>query len=297
MKELVSLPASQKVLQDKRSRRFKFTALRPRHLMICLSLTVLGIILICAAVPQWIAPYPPGKMFADRIMQAPSSVHYFGTDYFGRDVFSLVVYGSRFSVLIGAFSVLIGGLTGTLIGAVSGYAGGIADAILMRLVEVVQTIPGILFALAIAAAMGSSLFNIILAVSVAAIPGYARVMRGQIASIKTRPYVLASKSIGASSLSAFWKHVMPNSIPPLAVMASNGLGTAILTGAGLSFLGLGVVSEVPDWGALLSQGRGYLGAAWWIATFPGLAICVFVLAVNLIGDRLRDYFDPKKQYA
>jgi peptide/nickel transport system permease protein len=147
----------------------------------------------------------------------------------------------------------------------------------------------------LAAALGANFINIVLAISIASIPSYARVMRGQIVTIKNRPYVLASKSIGTSDGMIFLKHILPNAYPPLLVIATNGLGTAILTGAGLSFLGLGVVGEIPDWGALLSQGRGYLGAAWWMATFPGIAISMFVLSVNIIGDSLRDYFDPKKR--
>jgi peptide/nickel transport system permease protein len=164
----------------------------------------------------------------------------------------------------------------------------------MRLNDVLMTIPGILLALAIAGALGPSLFNIVLAVAVSSVPGYARVMRAQVLSIKSRTFVKASVSIGASPLRVFWKHVLPNSLSPLLVMAAIGIGTSILTGSGLSFLGLGVLREVPDWGTLLSQGRGYLTAAWWICTFPGLAITAFVLSVNMIGDRLRDHFDPKK---
>ncbi|MGC6584933.1 ABC transporter permease [Paenibacillus sp. Dod16] len=251
-------------------------------------------IVACAIVPQWIAPYAPTDMLTDRIMQAPSAAHLFGTDYFGRDIFSVVVHGSRDSLFIGFASVLVGGLIGGTIGALSGYAGGWVDTVLMRLNDILMTIPGILLALAIAGALGPSLFNVVLAVAVSAIPGYARVMRAQIMSIKNRTFVKAAGSIGASPLRIFWRHVLPNSLSPLLVMATIGIGTSILTGSGLSFLGLGVLREVPDWGTLLSQGRGYLAVAWWMCTFPGLAITAFVLSVNIIGDRLRDHLDPKK---
>lgn len=251
-------------------------------------------IVACAIVPQWIAPYAPTDMLTDRIMQAPSAAHLFGTDYFGRDIFSVVVHGSRDSLFIGFASVLVGGLIGGTIGALSGYAGGWVDTVLMRLNDILMTIPGILLALAIAGALGPSLFNVVLAVAVSAIPGYARVMRAQIMSIKNRTFVKAAGSIGASPLRIFWNHVLPNSLSPLLVMATIGIGTSILTGSGLSFLGLGVLREVPDWGTLLSQGRGYLTVAWWMCTFPGLAITAFVLSVNIIGDRLRDHLDPKK---
>ncbi|MEW9701366.1 ABC transporter permease [Paenibacillus sp. SI8] len=258
---------------------------------------VMLFILVCAFVPQWIAPYVPTAMLTDAILSPPSAAHLFGTDYFGRDVFSLVVYGSRDSLLIGFASVVAGGLIGASIGAISGYIGGIADKIFMRLIDILMTIPGILLALAIAAALGPTLYNIIFAVAASLIPRYARVMRGQVMSVKGRAFVTASRSIGASNVRIFFRHVLSNSWSPLLVMATIGLGSSILVGSGLSFLGLGVMKEVPDWGTLLSQGRGYLTVGWWICTFPGLAITLFVLSVNLIGDHLRDTLDPKKSRA
>ncbi|NEW05083.1 ABC transporter permease [Paenibacillus sp. SYP-B3998] len=249
----------------------------------------------CAVVPQWIAPYSPTVMLTDSILSPPSLAHLFGTDYFGRDVFSVVVYGSRDSLYIGFASVLAGGLIGGAIGAVSGYVGGIVDTICMRFIDVWMTIPGILLALAIAASLGPHLYNIIFAVAAAAIPQYARVMRGQIISIKSRSFVTASRSIGASNIRIFFSHVLSNAWSPMLVMATIGLGSSILVGSGLSFLGLGVLKEIPDWGTLLSQGRGYLTVGWWICTFPGLAITLFVLSVNLIGDKLRDSLDPKQR--
>jgi peptide/nickel transport system permease protein len=258
-----------------------------------------GIVIIflvaCALAPQWIASFAPTDMQADRILLAPGSEHVLGTDYFGRDVFSLIVYGARESLFIGFASVLVGGLTGGVIGAVSGYFGGAVDRVLMRLIDIVMTLPSVLLALAVAAALGPGLINIVLAVALASVPNFARVMRGQILSMKSRSFIMASRSIGAGELSIFLKHVLPNSLSPLLVMAAIGVGTAILTGSGLSFLGLGILKEIPDWGALLSQGRGYLTVAWWICTFPGLAITLFVLSVNIIGDALRDRFDPRKR--
>lgn len=275
-----------------RARRVK-----PADLFVYGAGALILIIAICAAFPQWIAPYSPTDMQLDAIMQRPSAAHPFGTDYYGRDILSLVVYGSRDSLYIGFMSVLVGGLAGGAIGTISGYVGGAVDAVLMRIVDVLMTIPGILLALAIAAAMGPGLGNIVLAVAAASVPGYARVMRGQTLSIKSRPFVTASRAIGATPFSIFWRHVLPNSLSPLLVMATLGIGTAILTGSGLSFLGLGVLKEIPDWGALLSQGRGYLTVAWWICTYPGLAITLLVLAVNIVGDWLRDRLDPKRKEA
>ncbi|BBI36644.1 ABC transporter permease [Cohnella abietis] len=248
----------------------------------------------CAIFPSWIAPYSPTSMVPTDIMKSPSLHHLFGTDYFGRDVFSVVVYGSRDSLIIGVAAAVFGAFAGGLIGAIAGYIGGAIDVIFMRLIDVLMAIPGILLALAVAAALGPSLINIVLAVSISAIPGYARVIRGQIMSIKGRPYITAARSIGTRNVHIFLRHVLPNSLSPLLVMATIGLGTSILVGSGLSFLGLGVIKEVADWGTLLSQGRGYLTVAWWICTFPGLAITLFVLSINLMGDRFRDYIDPKQ---
>lgn len=269
------------------------TNLSVSNLFIYVSGFIVLFIIACALFPKWIAPYSPTFMNTEFILSAPNAAHWFGTDYFGRDVFSLVVYGSRDSLIIGAASVVVGGLIGGAIGALAGYMGGLIDVIFMRFIEILMTIPGILLALAIAAVLGPSLLNIVLAVAAASIPGYARVMRGQMMSIKKRQYVDASRSIGTPKWRIFLWHILPNSWSPLLVMVTIGLGTSILVGSGLSFLGLGVIKEIPDWGALLSQGRGYLTVGWWISTFPGLAITLFVLSVNIIGDRLRDIFDPK----
>ncbi|KMY52439.1 D-ala-D-ala transporter subunit [Peribacillus loiseleuriae] len=250
-------------------------------------------IVACALFPQWIAPYSPTHMHTEFILSPPSALHLLGTDYFGRDVLSLVVYGSRDSLIIGVVSVLIGGGIGGGLGALAGYVGGVVDMIFMRFTDILMTIPGILLALAIAAALGPSLMNVVLAVAVSSIPGYTRVMRGQMMSIKKRQFVVASRSIGTPNWRILIWHILPNSWSPLLVMATIGLGTSILVGSGLSFLGLGVIKEIPDWGALLAQGRGYLTTGWWISTFPGLAITLFVLSVNIIGDKLRDMYDPK----
>ena len=277
--------------------KWKFTRLQTNFSVSSLFIYAAGMIvqfiIASALFPKWIAPFSPTYMDTSLILSAPSSAHWFGTDYFGRDVFSLVIYGSRDSLIIGLASVLIGGLFGGTIGAISGYFGGLIDVVFMRFIEILMTIPGVLLALAIAAALGPGLFNIVLAVAAASIPGYARVMRGQMLSIKKRQYVDASRSIGTPEWRIFLWHLLPNSWSPLLVMATIGLGSSILIGSGLSFLGLGVIKEIPDWGALLSQGRGYLTVGWWISTFPGLAITLFVLSVNIIGDKLRDTFDPK----
>ncbi|MGF9699993.1 MULTISPECIES: ABC transporter permease [Paenibacillus] len=279
-------------LWNRRSGRYRISFAVSR-LFFYAALLVVLFTLTCAIVPGWIAPYDPTQMMTDAILQAPSAAHWFGTDYFGRDIFSVVVHGSRDSLLIGFASVLVGGLVGSALGIISGYTGGIVDTAIMRTVDILMAVPGVLLALSVAAALGPGLINIALAVAVASIPGYARVMRGQVMSVKSLPFITATRSLGGSSGRIFWRHVLPHSLSPLLVMATLGVGTSILTGSGLSFLGLGVLKEIPDWGALLSQGRGYLTVAWWICTFPGLAITMFVLAVNLIGDDIRDRLDPR----
>jgi len=254
---------------------------------------VVCFLILCAIAPQWIAPYSPTALDPANLLKPPSASHLFGTDYFGRDVFTLVIYGSRDSLLIGLASVVVGGLAGAALGTLAGYVGGWVDQVLMRLIDVLMTIPGILLALAIAASLGPSTMNVVLAIAAGTIPRYARVMRSQILTVKNRTYVLASRSIGSTGTRIFFKHVLPNSLAPFLVMATIGVGTSILTGSGLSFLGLGVIKEIPDWGTVLSQGRGYLTVAWWVCTFPGLAIASFVLSVNIIGDRIRDVLDPR----
>ncbi|WP_416294208.1 ABC transporter permease [Paenibacillus illinoisensis] len=279
-------------LWNRRLGRYRFSFAVSRLFFYAALLVVLFTV-TCAIVPGWIAPYDPTQMMTDAILQAPSAAHWFGTDYFGRDVFSVVVHGSRDSLLIGFASVLVGGLVGSALGIISGYVGGMVDTAIMRTVDILMAVPGVLLALSVAAALGPGLLNIALAVAVASIPGYARVMRGQVMSVKSLPFITATRSLGGSNGRIFWRHVLPHSLSPLLVMATLGVGTSILTGSGLSFLGLGVLKEIPDWGALLSQGRGYLTVAWWICTFPGLAITMFVLAVNLIGDDIRDRLDPR----
>jgi peptide/nickel transport system permease protein len=256
------------------------------------SLVVL-FVLASAAVPHWIAPYAPGDMAGDAILSAPDSRHWFGTDQFGRDVFSLVVHGARQSLLIGVFAVLIGCSVGVSLGLVAGYAGGALDMLLMRLIDVWMSIPGILLAIALSTALGPSLVTTIVAVSVSAIPRYARVLRAQALSVSTRTFVLAARAAGASHFSILRRHILPHCSATILVMATLGVGGSILVGSGLSFLGLGVNDESPDWGYLLTQGRGYLTVAWWSVTYPGLAITALVISINLLGDALRRKLEPQ----
>jgi peptide/nickel transport system ATP-binding protein len=236
-------------------------------------------------------------MRSDAALLPPGAGHLFGTDQFGRDVLSLVVYGARPSLVIGLASVAVGCTAGVTIGLVAGYAGGWIDLALMRFVDIWMAIPGVLLAIALSTALGPSMVTTVLAVSVAAIPRYARVLRGQARTVRSGAFVEAARSFGASHAAIVWRHVLPHCAGPILVMAALGVGGSILVGSGLSFLGLGVNDERPDWGYLLTEGRGYLTVAWWTVTFPGLAITALVVSINTLGDALRARLDPREATA
>jgi peptide/nickel transport system permease protein len=269
--------------------------LRFSQVLVILSLLMLAFVAACALVPGWIAPYLPTDMHSDVILQAPGATHWFGTDQFGRDVFSLVVHGARQSLLIGIAAVLVGCTAGVSLGLLAGYAGGWFDAVAMRFIDVWMAIPNLLLAIALATALRPSLTNTILAISLASIPRYARILRGQALSVRGRAFVEAARMAGASHFAIIRGHILPHCMAPILVMATLGIGSSILAGSSLSFLGMGVNDESPDWGYLLTQGRGYLTVAWWTVTFPGLAITALVIAVNLLGDALRRRLDPRQR--
>nr|WP_318540059.1 ABC transporter permease [Terribacillus saccharophilus] len=261
--------------------------------LLLLSAGFILFIVICSLFPDQIASHSPTRMDPSDALLAPSLEHLLGTDQFGRDIFSLIVHGSQQSLVIGVLSVLIGGGIGGLIGLVSGYCNNAVDNTFMRIMDIIMTIPGIMLAILVSAVLGPSTLNLILAVSIASLPGYARVMRGQVLHVKDAGYVHASRSIGSGHTGRILFHILPNSLPPMLVMATIGVGNAILMATGLSFLGLGTVHEIPDWGYLLSLGRDYLTVAWWIGFFPGLFISLFVISVNILGDAYRNYLDPR----
>ncbi len=287
--QAIALPAALRVAAQ--------VAPRPRARRPALSLwlaaaVVLGMI-ACALWPDRLAPFDPTDMDGDAILQAPGWAHLLGTDNFGRDVLSLLVYGARQSLLLGGCAVLVGGLAGGLIGLVAGYAGRAADMVLMRLLDVWMSVPDMLLAIVVAAGLGASFTNVVLAVGLVTLPRYARVMRARVVALRHRPFVEASRAIGSSHLRIMAQHVLPHTVSAMLVMATLGVGSAILIGASLSFIGLGVIDDQPDWGFLLSQGRAYLTVAWWFATFPGLAITALVLSINVLGNALRNRLDPQ----
>ena len=225
----------------------------------------------------------------------PSAQHLFGTNELGQDVFSLVVAGSRVSLLCGVAVVLIGASVGTLLGAISGYFGRWVDEVIMRLTDLMLTIPGLILAMAVAAALGSGTVNMIIAISLSWWPGFARLVRGEVLAKKEEAFVLAARSLGASNARLLVKHILPNVFGPVIVKMSLDMGFAILTVAALGFIGIGIKPPTPEWGSLLAIARGYMPEYWWTAVFPGLAIFLAVFGFNLLGDGLRDVLDPKSR--
>ena len=260
-------------------------------------LFTLGVIIclawiIAAILAPAIAPYDPVVQDLTARLQAPSAQHWFGTDNFGRDIFSRVIYGGRYSLLAGCLTVVIAGAIGTFYGAVAGYVGGKVDNVMMRLSEMILSFPSLILAMIINAVMGSNLFNTMFALVIVAWPTYARLMRSVVLSVKENEYVTASEALGASKIRILMKEVIPNSITSVLIMATTDIGNQILMFSTLSFLGLGSAPPTPEWGMMVSDGVDYFNN-FWVAGFPGLAIFTMAVGANFIGDGLRDLLDPK----
>ena len=255
---------------------------------------ILTLLLVLAALAApLLATHDPNLQDTSRRLEAPSNEHILGLDDLGRDVYSRIVYGARVSLRVGFSVVLAASLIGVTLGAISGYFGGLADVLVMRLCDILLAFPGILLAIALVAVLGPNLINVILALSIIGWVGYARLVRGQVLKVREMEYVTAAKALGAKSPRVIVKHVLPNVINPVIVMATLGLAGAILAEAALSFLGLGVQPPTPSWGAMLTSGRRYLGLANHLAIFPGAAIMLAVMGLNFLGDGLIDALDPK----
>ena len=239
-----------------------------------------------------IAPYDPVLQDLTLRLQPPSAAHIFGTDNFGRDIFSRVIYGGRYSLLAGCMTVIIAGAVGTFYGAIAGYVGGQVDNVMMRFSEMILSFPSLILAMIINAVLGSNLFNTMFALVIVAWPTYARLMRSVVLSVKENEYVTASEALGASRLRILVKEVIPNSISSVLIMATTDLGNQILMFSTLSFLGLGSAPPTPEWGMMVSDGVDYFNK-FWVAGFPGLAIFTMAIGANFIGDGMRDLLDPK----
>jgi len=254
---------------------------------------VLTAIVLLAIFAPWVVPYAPtDQNFAD-YLSPPGPTHLFGTDELGRDGFSRVIYGSRISLWIGVIAVSIAVTGGLFFGLLAGYCGGPTDSLIMRGMDVMLAFPEILLALAVVAVLGPALTTVMVAVGIASIPYYTRLVRSSVLVAKEAEYVSAARVIGCRSARIVVRHIMPNSLAPVLVLATTGVAAAIITGAALSFLGLGVQPPTPEWGSMLSVSRNYLQHAPWMATFPGLAIMITVVSINLLGDGVRDALDPR----
>lgn len=264
-----------------------------RNRMAMLGLIVLFLIIICAIFADFIAPYGIDDQNLRERFLAPSIQHFFGTDNLGRDIFSRIIYGSRVSVLIGVISAVLSAIMGALLGSLAGYYGNYVDNFVMRCVDVMMAIPSMLLSIAIVAALGNTMRNVVIAVAIGAAPSCARIVRASILAIKDQEFVEAAVSIGASNPRIIIQHILPNCMAPLIVNTTMGVANAILTASGLSFVGLGVQPPSPEWGAMLSAARPFIREHGFVVLFPGLAIMVTIFALNLLGDGLRDALDPK----
>lgn len=254
---------------------------------------IILLLVFCALFPSLIAPYSYETMSTGPSFANPSAEHLFGTDEFGRDIFSRVIYGTRTSLAIGLLSVLIACVLGTILGCISGYYGNLTDNLIMRAVDILLAIPNLMLAISIVAALGRSQTNLILALGIGATGGFARVVRGQILTVKEQEYIEVARAIGASDSRIIFCHILPNCLAPIIVQISISVGSSILGAAGMSFIGLGIAPPNPEWGAMLSAGRSFFRDHWFVETFPGLAIMLAVFAFNLFGDGLRDALDPR----
>jgi peptide/nickel transport system permease protein len=273
------------------SRRI-FRSLRRSPSALTGAIVVVLLVLIAIFAPV-LAPYDPLKVNASVALSAPNAEHWLGTDALGRDLLSRIMYGARISLQLGLIAVSIAAISGTLFGLLGGFYRGWLDAAIVAGVDVLLAFPNILLALVITFALGINLTNLMIAVGIAAIPTYVRVVRSTVLTIKENPYIEAARVSGCTDYRIILKHILPNAFGPIIVLSTLGVASAILSGSALSFLGLGTKPPTPEWGVMLAEGRGFMLNAWWVTTFPGLAIMATVLSINLLGDGLRDALDPR----
>jgi peptide/nickel transport system permease protein len=262
------------------------------------ALTITGVVIVAVVIATMVvaplvSPYNPDRLNLAVRLAAPSWHHWFGTDEVGRDLLSRVIWGSRASVIAGIATVAISMSVGTVIGSVSGFSGGWVDTAIMRIMDVLLAFPSFILAMALAAALGPSLTNAIVPIAIVRTPFYVRLARSQALTLRDRPYVRAAITFGSSPWQIVWRHILPNSMAPIVVQATLDIGLAILTVAALSFIGLGAQQPTAEWGAMVANGRAYFLDQWWYPTFPGLAILVTAVGFNLLGDGLREAFDPR----
>jgi len=254
---------------------------------------VLLIIVFMAILAPYVTTHDPVKQNIRNQLQPPSREHFFGTDQFGRDIYSRVIYGARLSLRVGFLAISFALVVGCFLGLVSGYYGGWLDMIVMRVIDILLALPGFLLALSIVAALGPGLENVIMAIGVSYIPSFARMMRSAVLATRELDYVDAAQALGASDWRIIFQHILPNSISPIIVLTTLSMAGAILSAAGLSFLGRGAQPPTPEWGSMIATARPFIRVSHWAVTVPGLAIFITVMCLNLVGDGLRDALDPR----
>lgn len=257
------------------------------------ALVIILILVLIAIFSYSIVPYGINEADYSSVLQGPSAAHWFGTDEFGRDLFSRILCGTRISLTVGVCAVTVGAISGTVLGLIAGYYGGIAESVIMRFCDVLFAFPGIILAIAIIAILGSGMTNVVIAVAIFSMPTFCRLVRSTVLSVKESVYVQAERSLGATDSRILFKHILPAAFPNVIVQYTMSIGNSIMTASSLSFLGMGAQAPTPEWGLILSTGRNYIVNAVHMTFFPGLAIFITVLAFNLLGDGLRDALDPK----
>lgn len=287
---IVALEFDPKHKQDSLYARSLRHFLRNRFALI--GLAVIGLIILGSFLAPHLSSYDPIGRDAEARLLAPTTLYPLGTDSLGRDVLTRILYGGQISLQVGFFSIFLAAIVGVPLGLVAGYVGGSVDNVIMRVMDLVLAFPGLILIIWLVGLLGSNIINVIVAIALFSLPTYARLTRGQTLSVNKRDYVLAAQSLGAGPLRIMSQHILPNILGSLIVVTTLGVSDAIITGASLSFLGLGVRPPTPEWGAMLSDGRSYLRNAWWISFFPGIVITILVLALNVVGDAIRDAFDP-----
>jgi peptide/nickel transport system permease protein len=267
-----------------------------RHPLGAIGAAIMVLFVFAALFADLITAYDPLAVNASLSLAPPSAAHWLGADSFGRDVYSRIVYGARISLAVGIGSTLLGSVIGVVIGLTSGYLGGWVDLVTQRVVDILQALPLLVLALVMAAALGPSLENTVVAIAIPLVPYVARVIRGNTLALRELPFVEAAQAIGMSEWRIAIRHILPNTLAPLIVLATAQLGSAILTEASLSFLGLGIPEPHPSWGRMLSESAAeYVRTAPWLVIFPGLAISLVVFGTNLLGDAVRDILDPRQR--
>lgn len=284
------------ILEQEVSQRPGFLRILIRNKLAILGLIIVTIVVLVAIFAPLIATHDPFNIDTLQSFKKPGQDGYIlGTDNYGRDIFSRIVYGSRISIIVGFAAVLIGGVVGVILGMIAGYSGGMIDSVIMRIMDGFSAFPFILLAILIMSVLGQGLGNVILSIGIGNIPGFTRIVRGQVLNVKEEEFVEVLQSLGANDSRIMFKHILPNSLAPIVVHGTMSIAGAIISEASLSFLGLGVQPPTPSWGSILNEGRGFLVLNPEIATFSGLAILITVLGINILGDGIRDALDPKSK--